>query len=295
LNFWRKSWPYIKTQSFELPIPNITKIVYTDASGHSCGGYIENLEGTELVQAWSEDEKLKSSTWRELRALQIFISVHKELLKKQQILCYTDNKNLISIMRKGSMKPELLTMALDVFRICVMETITFNLVWVPRSQNEAADFLSKIVDIDGWSIDNIMFYFLQKTNQKFTLDVFASMENAKCVKFYSKYWCTGTLGVNALCFSWEKEFCWIVPPPSLILQTIMHVCQHKVKGILIIPKWESAVFWPLLYVEGELPRGWDLLQEYVKPKKFFVQKESTNSMFTCGAFSGNVLVFRIWN
>jgi hypothetical protein len=293
LNFWKENLSCVKTQSFELIVPNITKVIFTDASGHSCGGFIENFQGTELVESWSEDEKLKSSTWRELRALYIFLEVHKKLLCNQQILCYTDNKNLLSIMKKGSMKQELQVLSLKIYSFCVQNCVIFNLSWVPRSQNEAADFLSKIVDIDGWQIDQRIFHFLQSVTKKFTLDPFSSEKNFKCDKFYSKFWCTGTSGVNALCFQWKNEHCWIVPPPVLILQTILHIIQNKASGVLIIPKWNSAAFWPVLYENGSLPSGWSLMHEYEKPKRFFVQGVYANSMFTSAAFSGNVLVFLI--
>jgi hypothetical protein len=177
-----------------------------------------------------------------------------------------------------------------LFRICTIECITFNLAWVPRTQNEAADYLSKVVDPDDWSVEDQIFSFLEKTNQKFDLDVFASDKTSKCKKFYSKWWCAGTSGINAFCFDWSNCFCWIVPPPNVILETILHAIKHNVSGILIIPKWESAVFWPALYETGSLPEGWSILHEYVNPKCFFAQGEFANKMFTCKAFSGNVLV-----
>jgi hypothetical protein len=66
-----------------------------------------------------------------------------------------------------------------------------------------------------------------------------------------------------------------------------------VEGVLVIPKWVSASFWPILYDNGKLPEGWKVLYEYVKPKNFFVNFDKSNRMFTKEPFSGNVLAIQI--
>jgi hypothetical protein len=100
----------------------------------------------------------------------------------------------------------------------------------------------------------------------------------------------GTSGVDGLCFSWSEKFCWVVPPPHLILRVISHIETHRAKGIAIFPKWVSSAFWPVLYPGGSLLSGWKLLYEYRKPKWFFQRGEFANTMFTEEQFSGNVLV-----
>lgn len=42
------------------------------------------------------------------------------------------------------------------------------------------------------------------------------------------------------------EFCWLVPPVSLIPSAIKHVCLSKCRAVLVVPVWPSAVFWPFL-------------------------------------------------
>ena len=72
-----------------------TKVIYTDSSAHSCAGYIANLVGTKLVQSFSELAKLRSSTWRELKAVDNFLHVHKDLLKKQSSRTLTPFLNIL--------------------------------------------------------------------------------------------------------------------------------------------------------------------------------------------------------
>ena len=125
------------------------------------------------------------------------------------------------------------------------------------------------------------------------MDVFANDSNKKCAKFFSKWWCRGTSGVDAFCYNWEKEVCWIVPPPSLVARVILRIQQSNVVGVLIVPKWRSAPFWPLLYKDGVLVKELQLLCEYVHPKNFFWPSKHGNQVFTEKSFSGNVLVLRV--
>ena len=61
-----------------------SKIVYSDASDYACSSFVEN-EGKVFQQNWSSDERKKSSTWRELKAVQLAISSFAHDLKGQQV------------------------------------------------------------------------------------------------------------------------------------------------------------------------------------------------------------------
>jgi hypothetical protein len=54
---------------------------------------------------------------------------------------------------------------------------------------------------------------LSNTFGPFSIDLFASNLSHHLPKFYSKYWCQGTAGVDAFAFDWGDEICWVVPPP----------------------------------------------------------------------------------
>ena len=52
--------------------------------------------------------------------------------------------------------------------------------------------------------------------------------------------------MDSLAFSWAGETCWLVPPVSLVKNVIPHVCFCQCRGILVVPYWPSAPFWPFL-------------------------------------------------
>lgn len=79
-------------------------------------------------------------------------------LKRENIKWCTDNTNVVSIVRKGSMKKDLRKVAMEVFEICLVYKIRLELIeWIPREMNDQADYLSRIVDFDDWGIAQSLF------------------------------------------------------------------------------------------------------------------------------------------
>ena len=185
------------------------------------------------------------------------------------------------------------TLALEVYSLCITNNISLCSAWVPRDNNQAADALSKTIDPDDWSVSDRIFKYFTKVYGPFSLDVFANNHNSKCNTFFSRWWCEGSSGIDAFCHSWEKHYCWIVPPPNLLTRVILFCLKHKVKGILIFPRWESAAFWPLLFPQGKLLKGFSIVQEFRRPSNFFVPGPFRNNIFSCHTFSGDVIALKI--
>merc|ERR1712055_845239 len=64
--------------------------------------------------------------------------------------------------------------------------------------------------------------------------------------FNSRYWTPGTDGVDAFAFDWSRHNNWLVPPIYLIPRVLNYLLLCKAKGTLIIPRWYSAAYWPML-------------------------------------------------
>ena len=151
---------------------------------------------------------------------------------------YTDSKNASIIVSKGRTSLSLQRHALEIFQFCTVNVL------VPRSLNEYADSLSRIIDFDGWGVSTDFFAYILSVFGPFTVDKFASPDSAKCARFYSKFWCPGAEGVDAFSVDWTGENNWLVPPIYLISRTIFHLEVCGARGVLVMPKWLSAAFWP---------------------------------------------------
>ena len=75
-------------------------------------------------------------------------------------MVYRDNQAVPSIVHSGSMKEHLHILALDIFQTAKDNNIDIEVEWIPRTQNERADYLSKIVDYDDWTVKIVIFKLL---------------------------------------------------------------------------------------------------------------------------------------
>ena len=140
------------------------------------------VEGSEITGSWSRSERLKSSTWREVEAVRRLMSFNAGLLERKKVKVYSDNKNVKSILLKGSSESDLQSIALKVNEFCEKREIhvTLNPEWLPRNLNESADFLSKLSPIDDWGMSTWVFDHLSRVWGHHDIDRFASNLNNKC-------------------------------------------------------------------------------------------------------------------
>jgi len=163
---------------------------------------------------------------------------------------YTDSNNASVIASKGSTSLRLQRKALEIFQFCAVNNVSMEIEWIPRSLNEYADSLSRVVDFDDWSVSAGFFACISSLFGPFTVDRFASPDSAKCARFYSKFWCPGAEGVDASSVDWAGENNWMVPPIYLISRTVFHLEERSARRVLVTPKWLSAPFWPTVFPMG---------------------------------------------
>ena len=163
---------------------------------------------------------------------------------------FTDSQNVAKIIDIGSSKPELQEMARGIYSKCVANGIGLRIEWIPRSQNDKADALSRIIDYDDWSLSHDLYHKFENLWGPHTIDRFANYQNNRLPRFNSRFWNPNSENIDALTETWSGENNWLVPPISLIAKTIMHLRASKAMGTLIIPRWLSAPFWPLLILNN---------------------------------------------
>ena len=85
------------------------------------------------------------------------LEVFASKLRNERVRSFTDNQNVTRIITRGSKKPNLQSEALAIFLISVANNIRIKPEWIPREENKLADYLSRIVDYDYWSLDGATF------------------------------------------------------------------------------------------------------------------------------------------
>ena len=181
---------------------------------------------------------------------------------------YTGTKNASVIVSKGSTSLRLQRQALEIFQFCALNNVSIEIEWVPRSLNEYADSLSRVINFDDWSVSTSFCAYISSLFSPFTVDKFVSPDSAKCSRFYYKFWCPGTEGVDAFSVDWAGKNNWMVPPVYLISRTVFHLEVCSARGILVIPKWLSAALWPTVFPMGGLRPSVLQVPEFSDPSCF---------------------------
>ena len=224
-------------------------VSYSDASGTGCASLITPMPAQrEIVvhRTFTEFEAKQSSTYRELLAVVQGLEETKHILHGQCLRWHTDSKNVVSIVRKGSMKPALLEMALRVFAITKEFRIALSVSWLQRELNGRADMYSRIIDYDDWGVHPAWFAHICRILGPVDCDRFADRNNTKCISFNSRFYCREATATDAFTQDWSTTRNWLVPPIYLIDRALQYLQLCRATGILVVPMWRSAYYWPTI-------------------------------------------------
>ncbi|XP_049870314.1 uncharacterized protein LOC126369793 [Pectinophora gossypiella] len=238
MKWWSKS---IQNKS-DLHQSPYTHFLTTDASDSGWGA---QLNETLLSESWTKEQRRKHSNWKELFAVYASIRDQFHRLQNAHILVQSDNRTLVSYIRKegGTHSLDLLNLTCKLLKLTDRLNITLSAHYLPGRYNCTADRLSRARQISEWHL------LPTATNRLFhrwgtpDVDLFASAETA-VVNRYVSLDCKdhSALFSNAFSQEWEFQLGWIFPPPNLIPRVLAHLNSAKGLYIVITPLWEKT-FW----------------------------------------------------
>ena len=157
LTFWIDNIDTLDFRCPWVPFQPPARFLYSDVSDYAYRFLIEN-EHKIFHQNWSATEGSKSSTWRELRTVDLALSTFALELQGKKVAWFTDNTSVVSIII--TVVEELLSLALSIFHVCTSSGISLEMKWISRDSNRQADSLSRIIDFDDYSINDDVFHML---------------------------------------------------------------------------------------------------------------------------------------
>ena len=199
----------------------LSKVLFSDASLSGCGAFVH---GSSLVSHinWSTEESQKSSSWKKLAAIKFAFAAFEAHLSGLRVRCNTDNQNVVRIIQFGSTVKVLQDIALDIFLFTSRRQIQLAMNWIPRDQNSQADFFSKIVDFDDYSVIDDVFFSSRRALGPESVDRLACSYNAKLPRFNSRFLQPGAEAVDAFSQDWSSDNTWLVPPTTHRQSVVSH-------------------------------------------------------------------------
>ena len=81
--------------------------MFSDASNTGCGSFVVKANNSVFHSMWSEEEQLKSSTFKELRAVYLALRSYGCKFENRSIKWFSDSQNCVHIVSVGSTKSDL--------------------------------------------------------------------------------------------------------------------------------------------------------------------------------------------
>ena len=119
-----------------------------------------------------------NSTFREILAVKFVLLSLVFQLSSMTVKWFTDNQNVPRIFSSGSSKDHLQCEALSIFYICCNHGISIEMERNQRSQNDQADFLSRIYHADDWGLSPFSSHIIDSAWGPHSIDHFANHLNA---------------------------------------------------------------------------------------------------------------------
>ena len=293
MNFWLNYMYDNNGLSVDSPTA-AAAVTYSDASATGCASIITPCPKQESLvthRDFTEHEQTLSSTYRELVAVFHGLETAKHQLAGHALKWHTDSKNIVSIVRKGSMIQPLLELALSIFHITRQFNITLSMNWISRDYNENADRFSRIIDHDDWGVSPSAFSHICDIMGPITIDRFADTRNTKAVRFNSHFFCPNCEAVDTFTQDWHADRNWIVPPLYLVQRAIDYLMLCQAKSIVICPLWKSAHYWPkIISLFTDYPSH---VLQHLELDNIYINYQNQNSIFGKPGWPGTAIVLSL--
>ena len=115
-------------------------LTYSDASW---GGFAVQFSDKAARGCWSSADCMKSSTFREVKAIRLVLESYCEEARGKEVLHRTDNKNAELVLSVGSCNKELHQEAVAVYKLCRKLDMHLSVEWMSRDNNVEADQLAE--------------------------------------------------------------------------------------------------------------------------------------------------------
>lgn len=234
----------IKIRKMPIRHYNFAYEIYSDASLSGWGAY---CQGHRVHGFWSTSEKrLHINNLELLAALNALRCFTKNTLNSEILLRVDNTTTIAYINRMGGVRHRRLgETARQIWNWCEERNLWVYASYINTCENVIADAESRNSSIETeYELSNKYFTKIVEIFGKPDIDLFAAALNAKCKMYISWKPDPSSWAVDAFTVHWNEWFFYAFPPFSMVANTLNKIIKEKSRGIVVVPKWPSQMWYP---------------------------------------------------
>ena len=188
---------------------------------------------------WSAAEAALHITWRELRAVRLFVEWYVDRLRGRRLLLFEDNQAVVAILTTLTSRSPLLMRELRLLlEVLDFDDISLRAVYIRSAANRVADYYSRLARPRDYTVRRSHLEQVQGWWGQCTVDAFASAATAQLQRFWSDEPSGTSAGTDAFAQCWRGERVWAHPPPFLLAQVAQLLrAEPSVEALVCAPCW----------------------------------------------------------
>ena len=190
---------------------------------------------------WSAAEAALHITWRELRAVRLFVEWYVHRLRGRRLLLFEDNQAVVAILTTLTTRSPLLMRELRLLlEVLDFDDISLRAVYIRSAENRVADYYSRLARPRDYTVLRAHLDEVQRWWGQCTVDAFASAATAQVQRFWSAEPSGTAEATDAFAQCWLGERVWAHPPPFLLAQVAQLLrAAPSLEALVCAPCWQG--------------------------------------------------------
>lgn len=217
------------------------------------------MNNTSTGGRWSPTEAENHINYLELLAALFALRCFQNSISGKHVKLMIDNTTAVSVINNMGTchSPRCNSIAVQIWEFCKLHNVTWlTTAHIPGSSNVIADRESRQFHSEDaeWTIDpKVLNKALDALNFKPKIDLFASRLNKQFSTYCSFRPDPDASFIDAFSISWSDKQFYCFPPISCVLRVLQKIIQDKATGVIVVPKWPSQSWYPILTSLFALP------------------------------------------
>ena len=223
-----------------------TALLHCDASKLAWGAVLnQHLPARGF---WSPHERRQHITFLELRAVRHAVQTFSTRITGRHVLLREDNQAVCAILNSFTSKaPQLMRELRRLWYLLDTLDVTLSPKYIRSEDNVWADALSRAMDRGDWRLHPGLFRSLHRDWGPFSVDRFATFNNAQLPRYNSAWLDQASEGLDAFAQSnWVRESNYCNPPWELLDRLAQLLDETGAQATVVAPCWPAQPWYQRL-------------------------------------------------